>query len=50
MKILVGYDGSAPSQEALKLAVKHAVKFGATVDVVTSLEAKAGNQQEDDRY
>ena len=47
MKILVGYDGSAPAKEALKLARKHATIFGATVDVITSMEEGAGNQQAD---
>jgi len=47
MKILVGYDGSAPSKEALDLARKHAAVFGATVDVVTSMEGGAGQQQEE---
>jgi nucleotide-binding universal stress UspA family protein len=42
MKILVGYDGSAPSKEALNLARKHAKAFGAFVYVVTSLEADTG--------
>jgi nucleotide-binding universal stress UspA family protein len=38
MKILVGYDGTISSKEALKVAVKHAVAFGAAVEVVTSME------------
>ena len=38
MKILVGYDGSLTSKEALKLAIKHAQVFGATMEVVTSME------------
>jgi nucleotide-binding universal stress UspA family protein len=38
MKILVGYDGSESAKEALKLARIHALAFGATVDVVTSIE------------
>jgi nucleotide-binding universal stress UspA family protein len=47
MKILVGYDGSAPSKEALNLARKHAAAFSATVDVVTSMEVGTGNRQEE---
>ncbi len=47
MKILVGYDGSAPAKEALDLARKHAASFGAKVDVVTSMESGTGNQQEE---
>ena len=42
MKILVGYDGSAPSKEALNIAKKHAKAFGAFVYVVTSLEEDTG--------
>lgn len=38
MKILVGYDGSESAKEALSMARKHALEFGATVDVVTSME------------
>jgi nucleotide-binding universal stress UspA family protein len=44
MKILVGYDGSAPAKEALKLARKHAAVFGATVDVIASMEEGTGDQ------
>jgi nucleotide-binding universal stress UspA family protein len=47
MKILVGYDGSAPSKEALSLARKHAAAFSATIDVVTSMEGGTGNPQEE---
>jgi len=45
MKILVGYDGSAPSKEALNIAGKHAKAFGAFVYVVTSLEEDTGADQ-----
>ncbi len=45
MKILVGYDGSGPSKEALNLARKHAEAFGASVYVVTSLESDTGTDQ-----
>ena len=37
MKILVGYDGSKESREALKLARKHAEVFEGKVIVITSL-------------
>ena len=37
MKILVGYDGSKVSQDALKIAQTHAEAFGAELLVVTSL-------------
>ena len=37
MKILVGYDGSNTGKEALALAKKHAVAFGAQVIIVASL-------------
>ena len=38
MKILVGYDGTNASKEALNLAKMHAKSFGAAVDIVTSME------------
>jgi nucleotide-binding universal stress UspA family protein len=47
MKILVGYDGSAPAKEALKLARKHATVFGATIDVITSMEEGKGTQMQE---
>ena len=37
MKILVGYDGSNSAKEALALAKKHALAFGAQVIIVASL-------------
>jgi nucleotide-binding universal stress UspA family protein len=37
MSILVGYDGSNVSKEALKLAQKHAKAFGAKIVVVTTI-------------
>lgn len=36
MKILVGYDGSNASKDALALAVDHANAFKATIHIVTS--------------
>jgi nucleotide-binding universal stress UspA family protein len=47
MRILVGYDGSTSSKEALKLARKHAKAFGAAVDIVTSMEKGTEGQQQD---
>jgi nucleotide-binding universal stress UspA family protein len=47
MKILVGFDGSLPSKEALKLARRNAAIFGATVDVITSMEEGTGSQQQE---
>jgi len=47
MKILVGYDGSNSSKEALKVARKHALSFGASVDVVTSMEKGTEQEQRD---
>ena len=38
MKILVGYDGTNSAKEALNLAKSHAKAFGASVEVVTSLQ------------
>ncbi len=42
MKIMVGYNDSNESYEALMLACKHAKIFNAKIDVVTSL--KKGNE------
>jgi nucleotide-binding universal stress UspA family protein len=47
MKILVGYDGTSAAKEALNLAKIHAETFGATVDVVTSMEKGTEDQRED---
>ena len=47
MKILVGYDGIATPEEALNLAMRHATAFNATVDVVTSMDGRTANQQEE---
>ena len=38
MKILVGYDGTNSAKEALNLAKSHAKAFGASVEVVTSMQ------------
>ena len=46
MKILVGYDGSNSAKAALTLAKSHAKAFGATVDVVTSMEKGTEGQRE----
>jgi nucleotide-binding universal stress UspA family protein len=46
MKILVGYDGGNSAKEALKLARKHALAFGASVDVVTSMEKGTEGEQQ----
>lgn len=37
MKIVVGYDGSNSAKDALSLAKKHAMAFGAQVIVISSL-------------
>jgi nucleotide-binding universal stress UspA family protein len=47
MKIVVGYDGTSAAKEALNLAKIHAETFGATVDVVTSMEKGTEDQRED---
>src|SRR5512137_99253 len=46
MKILVGYDGSNSAKAALKLARKHALAFGASVDVITSMEKGTEGEQQ----
>ena len=38
MKILVGYDGTNSAKEALNQAKSHAKVFGASVEVVTSMQ------------
>ncbi len=38
MKILVGYDGTNSAKEALSLAKSHARAFGASIEVVTSMQ------------
>lgn len=38
MKILVAYDGSKSSENALQLAIEHAKVFQASLDVITSAE------------
>jgi nucleotide-binding universal stress UspA family protein len=47
MKILVGYDGSNSAKAALQLARKHALVFGASVDVITSMEKGTESEQPD---
>ena len=39
MKILVGYDGSNASKEALNQAIRYASAFGANVDLFTSVNS-----------
>ena len=38
MKILVGYDGTNSAKEALSLAKSHARAFGASIEIVTSMQ------------
>ena len=47
MKILVGYDGTSSAKEALNLAKTHAKAFGATVEVITSMEKGTEAQREE---
>jgi len=47
MKIMVCYDGSNVSKDALTLALKHAKSFNASVDVVTSRTKGTKYQLED---
>jgi nucleotide-binding universal stress UspA family protein len=47
MKIVVGYDGTSSAKEALDLAKIHAKAFGATVEVVTSMEKGTEDQREE---
>jgi len=47
MKILVGFDRSKASEDALNLALKHAQAFNAEVHIMTSLEQGASLKKED---
>jgi len=47
MKLMVGYDGSNSSKEALGLAKKHAKAFNAKVHVVHSMESGTDSQREE---
>ncbi len=47
MKILVGYDGSSSSKDALNLAKTHAKVFDGEVAVVTSMEKGTEAQREE---
>jgi nucleotide-binding universal stress UspA family protein len=47
MKILVGYDGTSSAKEALNLAKTHAKAFGASVEVITSMQKGTEHQSKD---
>jgi len=47
MKILLGYDGSKVSEDAVKLAQKHGHAFKADIHIVTSLEQGPELKKED---
>jgi len=47
MKILVGFDRSKASEDALNLALQHAQAFNAEVHIITSLEQGASLKKED---
>lgn len=47
MKIMVGYDGSNASKEALRVARNHATVFNAKVHVVRSMEGGSDSQQKE---
>lgn len=47
MKLMVGYDGSNASKEALRSARLHAKAFKAKVHVVRSMESGTESKQED---
>jgi len=46
MKILVGYDGTNSGKEALEVTKQHALAFGASVDIVSSMEKGTENQKQ----
>lgn len=45
MKIMVGYDGSNTSRDALNVALKHAKAFGATIHLVASMARGTEDEQ-----
>ena len=45
MKILVGYDGTNSAKDALKLAKSHAKAFGASVEVITSMQTATESER-----
>jgi len=47
MKILVGYDGTNSAKGALGLAKTHAKAFGASVEVVTSMQKGTESQRKE---
>ena len=47
MKILVGYDGTNSAKEALNLAKSYAKTFGASVEVVTSMQKGTESARKD---
>ena len=47
MKILIGYDGTNSAKDALQLAKFHAKAFGASVEVVTSMQKGTEAQTEE---
>ena len=47
MKILVGYDGTSSAKEALNLAKSQAKAFGASVEVVTSMQKGTESERKD---
>jgi len=47
MKILVGYDGSNSAKDALNLAKSHAKAFGASIEVVTSMQKGTESQRKE---
>ena len=47
MKILVGYDGTNSAKEALDLVKSHAKVFGASVEVVTSMQKGTESERKD---
>ena len=47
MKLLVGYDGTNSAKEALDLAKSHAKIFGASVEVVTSMQKGTESERKD---
>lgn len=47
MKLLVGYDGTNSAKEALNLAKSHAKAFGASIQVVTSMQKGTESERQE---
>jgi len=47
MKIMVCFDGSAPSKEAMRLAIEHAKAFKGSISIVSSMVKGTESERQD---